>query len=206
MTEDQRRGQLSCLIADFAAVKSEISRRSDLQRVVVAAYLGLVALSAREGLSGQANSGWIPALWAGCFIALQYYVREGLEIGRLSSIIKSKIAPSASTLLDAGGVPLFPSETDPEATDTKSLRRRYDRQFFWIAFFVAPILITAWFAMSKWERKDELLAFGTRYPWLACLTVVAGGCTLRLLFRWFLLNRTPANMPLQPSSGAAESS
>lgn len=206
MTEAQHRGHLDCLLADFAAVKSEISRRSDLQRVVVAAYLGLVALSAREGLSGEPNSGWIPALWASCFVALQYYVREGLEIGRLSSIINRKIAPSASALLGAGDAHLFPSETDPEATDTKHLRRRYDRQFFWIAFFAAPLAITAWFVMSKWERKDKLVAFGTLYPWLACLSLVAASCTFVLLRQWFWLNRKPANPPLQPTSGAGPSS
>ncbi len=206
MNADQRKGQLDCLLADFAVIKSEISRRSNLQRVVVAAYLAVLAWCAREFLAGPANSAWIPVLWVTCVVALQYCIREGLEIGRLSSIIREKIAPAAAALLEAGDAHLFPSETDPEATNTSHMRRRYDRQFFWIAFFATPLAASAWFLMNKCQQKDWLLAIRTRHLWLACLSLVAATFALVRLLQWFWLNRQPANKPLQPTAARARES
>jgi hypothetical protein len=93
---DEKQGQLSCLLTDFTSLKSEIARRSDLQRVAVLAYVGIVALLFREQATSAASVAWVPAAWVSCLLAALYYVREQLEIERLAGIIRQGVASDAA--------------------------------------------------------------------------------------------------------------
>lgn len=179
---DEKQGQLNCLLADFAALKSEIGRRSDLQRIVILAHVGVLALVFREQATSSASLAWVPAVWISSLLAAMYYVREQLEIGRLAGIIRSGLSKDAAALLGNTTIHLFPSETNPESTPTKATRLKYQREFLWLVFIIGPILITVWFIWARIARMELLVAFRTIYPWYAIATVAAAIRTFTILW------------------------
>lgn len=106
---------LDYLIADFAAIKAEIARRSTLQRVVLAGYFAVLALVFQQAVSLTLLAPWIVALWAASAFGFQFYAREGLEIARLGAVIRMRIAPVAGEIIGA-------------SLSACSLRRRIQRR------------------------------------------------------------------------------
>ena len=120
---NRQQKHLDYLIADFAAVKAEVARRSTLQRVVLAGYLALLALVFQHSASTMLSSTWIVALWAAAALGFQFYAREGLEIDRLGTVIRTRIAPVAAEVIGTAPEHLLPSETNAEVIATLPQRR-----------------------------------------------------------------------------------
>jgi len=140
--------QLKFLLADFAETKSEIARRSSLQRLVLAVYVAALAFVFRELVTSGDSSFWLLAVWASAALAFQFYAREGLEILRLSRIIRDRTACRAAALIGCRKEDLLPSETDPEMPQTLSRRISYDRSFNWALFLGAPATLSAIFVLK----------------------------------------------------------
>ena len=83
--EDERKKYIDCLLADFASIKEEIRRRATLQRFVLLGFAAVLAFTFKEAASNNLSAYWITGLWASSFLALLFYFREGLEIGRLGT-------------------------------------------------------------------------------------------------------------------------
>jgi hypothetical protein len=156
-----------------------------------------LALVFRERATSAASVAWVPAVWISCLLAVLYYVREQLEIGRLAGIIRHGLAADVATLLGATTIHLFPSETNPESTPTKATRLKYHREFLWVVFIIGPVLVTAWFMCDRVARIGLLVAFRTLYPWYAIVSVAAAIRTFMIL--WPYLNCGLANTRLQPA-------
>lgn len=185
MTERISRQQkhLDYLIADFAAIKAEIARRSTLQRVVLAGYFAVLALVFQQATSLTLSAPWIVALWAASALGFQFYAREGLEIARLGTVIRTRIAPVAGEIIGTPPERLLPSETNPEAAQTLRQRRAYDRSFNWAAFFAAPLLITLMHVAQCMRETQRLLDFGTPTPWVVLVVIVIAAHVVVLLWR-----------------------
>lgn len=164
---------LDYLVADFAAIKAEIARRSNLQRVVLAGYLAILAVVFQRAISLELSASWIIAVWGASAFGFQFYAREGLEIARLATVIRTRIAPVAGEIIGAAPGRLLPSETDPEVPATAQQRRSYDRSFNWAVFFAAPLLITLWHVADQFVRgTPRVWDFGTPTPWVVVLVVI----------------------------------
>jgi len=180
---------LDYLIADFAAIKAEIARRSTLQRVVLAGYFAVLALVFQQGASLTLSASWILALWAASALGFQFYAREGPEIDRLGDVIRTRIAPVAGEIIGAPPERLLPSETNREAQETPpqrrayERRRAYDRSFNWAAFFAAPLLITLMHVAQCMREIQRLWDFGTPTPWVVLVVIVIGAHVVVLLWR-----------------------
>ncbi|MGA2706288.1 MAG: hypothetical protein ABSH35_35095 [Isosphaeraceae bacterium] len=92
--------QLDFLLADFGALKAEMARRSGLQRVAVALYLGLVAAVAASLPESKNLSLSAAGLWIGGLVALLFWCREHLEITRLGRLIRDRIGEKAGAILN----------------------------------------------------------------------------------------------------------
>ena len=103
--------QLDFLLADFHVVKAEIARRSGLQRVAVALYLGLVAVAAASIPDGKSPCLLAVGLWTGGIVALLFWCREAREIVRLGHLIRDRIGKKASEILNVPEEQLVPSFT-----------------------------------------------------------------------------------------------
>ena len=184
---------LDYLLEDFRSLKSEIARRSSLQRVVLLAYVGLIALVIQQAATSSLSSVLISGLWSGGALALLYSAREALEISRLGTLIEKIIAPQAGKLLEIDPKNLLPSQTVKEIQETevfRSRRRTYNVIFYWVMFLILPLFFTLSYGGRCGDLLGELFDFGTLTPWLALLTVVAAcGSTYLLNRHWSLLNR-----------------
>lgn len=177
--------QLDFLLADFGALKTEISRRAGLQRVALALYIALVAAVSGSLLAGKNLPAAIAGLWLGGLLALLFWCREHLEIGRLGRLIRDGIAERAGTILEVPKADLVPSEVAPtvdEAIDRTT--QRYHIAFMWLTLFVAPLLLTLHALWQRLDHLSRLFACNTPTPYLA---LVALGCmagSLWLLAQW----------------------
>ena len=152
---------LDYLLADYSAIKAEIARRSNLQRVVLGAFVAVLAVVFQQAATVGVSSLWVASLWASSALALQFYAREGLEIARLAALIRGRIAPVAAEILDLPVENLLPSETNPEIPDTRDMRVAYNSQFNWALFFAAPMLITLLYIGHRFDRWEQLPTFAT---------------------------------------------
>ena len=75
---------LNCLIEDYKAIKSEISRRSELQRFALLAYGGIIALSLKFNENPNLYPTQILLIWLSSSIAYLFYISEDKFIKRLS--------------------------------------------------------------------------------------------------------------------------
>ena len=175
---------LDYLLADFAAIKSEIARRSTLQRLVLAAYLAILAVVFQQAVSPALSAPWVIVLWSASAFGFQFYAREGLEIGRLATVIHTRIAPLAGEIIGVPPERLLPSEMNPEVAETLPRRRTYDRSFNWTAFFVAPLLITVMHVSEQSTREAQRLCdFSTSTPWVVLVVIIIAGHAAVLLWR-----------------------
>ena len=175
---------LDYLVADFTAIKAEIARRSTLQRLVLAGYLAVLAVVVQQAMFPPLSAAWIIALWAAAAFGFQFYAREHLEIARLSTVIRTRIAPVAGQIIGVPPEHLLPSETNPEVAATLPHRRAYDRSFNWAAFFAAPLLVTLTYVAEEVTREQRrLFDFSTPTPWVALVVVIIAGHVTVLLWR-----------------------
>ena len=86
--EDERKKYIDCLLADFASIKEEIRRRATLQRFVLLGFAAVLAFTFKEAASNNLSAYWVMGLWGSSFLALLFYFREHLEIGRLGTVIR----------------------------------------------------------------------------------------------------------------------
>lgn len=124
--DDREKAHLDYLLADFEALKAEIARRANMQRLALAAYAAVYAGLFPQIASDRVASTSIAALWVVGALGLLFYVREGLEIKRLASLIRDRIASKAARLIATGPKSLIPSETDQANPRTDKLTRLYD--------------------------------------------------------------------------------
>lgn len=181
--ENQQK-HLEFLLADFNAIKAEIARRSNLQRVVLAAYIGLFAVVGKQIASYSATAPLVIGLWFGSALSLQFYTRESLEITRLGSIIRERIAPVANKILNVPIEDLLPSQTNSEFPKINSVTSLYNIQFKWIVFFCLPLLITILYFSQDWSRISKLWNIYTRGPYMAICATISGLYILSLLKKY----------------------
>ncbi len=179
---DTQKRQLDCLLADFGSVKAEIARRSNLQRVVLAAYVTFLVLVARHMLAGLQWSIPVAGLWVGGSVALLFHEREHLEICRLGGLIRTHVAATASQILGVEATALFPSETALVSQLADCRTRAYDVAFFWTCFLVVPALVTFAAVVARWG----LLVTRAYQPQTIGATVAAA---VGLLLTLYLLSR-----------------
>lgn len=173
---------LDYLLKDFEAIKSEISRRSNLQRVVLATFLAIIAFTFEKAASGSLSSLWIVGLWCSSALALQFYLREDLEIKRIGVIIKERIASDASKALGKQTSSIFHSETNSAVERFDRFTRKYDRQFNWVVFWAVPFLFSLLFIVNHWRALSQIFAISTLAPWKATIALVAAARVAVLLY------------------------
>ncbi len=175
---------LDYLVADFTAIKAEIARRSTLQRFALAGYLAVLAVVVQQIMLPTLSAAWIIVLWAASALGFQFYAREQLEIARLATVIRTRIAPLAGQIIGVPPEQLLPSETNPEVAATLPRRRAYDRSFNWAAFFAAPLLITLMYVTEEVAQETRRLCdFSTPTPWVALVVIIIAGHVAVLLWR-----------------------
>lgn len=187
--EEERKKYIDCLLADFSSIKEEIRRRSTLQRFVLVGFLTVLALTFKEIASNTLTSYWVTGLWLGSFLALLFYFREHLEIGRLGRVIRCHISLKTARELRVERTDVFHSE-HPESyvfvnnplPDTAP----YDRLFNWIVFLGLPALVTIKFVWPVLCHLDDKLSEHLLEALLSFLT--ASGC-LYLLSRHMPIRR-----------------
>ena len=191
-SDDREKAHLVCLLADFTSLKAEIARRSNLQRVALAAYIAVYAWLFPQLTSNRVTSISITGLWIAGTMALLFYAREGLEIRRLGGLIRERVAPQAARIVSASPQALIPSEVqadvaNPEKPDLDETRERKTRWYYlifmWSVFLVTPALTTALFISRRWGQLTYLCGFDTPTPYLALVVLLALVQTVLLLLR-----------------------
>ncbi len=181
--EDERKKYLDYLLADFASIKEEIRRRSTLQRFVLVAFITALALTFREAASNNLSAYWVTGLWVSSFLALLFYFREGLEIGRLGHVIRCRIALLATREMNVEQGNVFHSETNQGVTSIDPITALYDVVFNWTVFLLLPGFVTLKFI---WPVLCELGDKLSEHPWEAFLCFLAAvGCVFLLLLDAF---------------------
>ena len=77
---------INCVIEDYKAIKNEISRRSELQRVALITYGGLIGLIFKFNKEPYFQSSQILLIWLASSIAYLFYISEDNFIRRLGKI------------------------------------------------------------------------------------------------------------------------
>lgn len=107
---DEQKIQHDYLLADFQATKAEIARRSNAQKTALAAMVAFYAWLLNQLVSTNLGLWHICAVWIMTILGYAFYKREGLEIGRLGALIKTKIAEVAAKNLNVSAENILPSE------------------------------------------------------------------------------------------------
>jgi len=132
---------LNCLLADYQALKTEISRRANLQRLAVAAYLAILGYILRAIADRQASVFLISTLWMATVAALLFFARENREIVHLNRLIRNILGPHVGRLVNADPALLFPSEINDGGLDG-SRRSSLNCTFLGLIFLFAPLVAT----------------------------------------------------------------
>jgi hypothetical protein len=133
---------LEFLLADFSSMKSEIARRSNLQKAVVAAALAFYAWSFQRALSGNVELLVVILAWVVSFLTYTFYAREGGEIRRLGWTIKSKIAVPVGKRLDVRPEEVIPSEAHSSEPNKYGGRKIITNIFNVSLYVLAPLILT----------------------------------------------------------------
>lgn len=177
---------LDFLIADFNAIKLEIARRSNLQRVLLAAYIAMLAIIFNEFTKANFSLVWICGLWVGVTLAQIFYQRERLEIERLGRIVKKRIAKEASEILERDQRTLLHSQTNSQFNEINRQTHPIDRLFHWAIFFIIPILLTIYSLFQHIQCLGNLLQFSTSTPWKALIVIILCFINIFLLCKYDL--------------------
>lgn len=192
--DEKQSKQLECLLADYNAIKFEIGRRSNLQRIVFASYATVFVLIFQKASSDTMTAFHVTGLWIAGAMALLFYVREHFEIKRLGELIKKEIAPQVAKILDTEPEHLFPSETIKVRHDVNQEIHLFNTLFLWLSFFVFPLLLTFFELTQQWSYLGELINSRSYLPWLAFITILASSGIIYLLVQvaWPLRRKTGA--------------
>jgi hypothetical protein len=176
--------QLDFLLADFNALKTEIARRSGLQRVALGLYLAVVAAVVASLPESKSLSVSAAGLWIAGSVALLFWSREHLEIARLGHLIRDRIGEQASAILNVPSEQIVPSEASPAIDEEMDrITRRYHVGFMWLVFFVIPLLVTLHVLWQRSAELSRLWAWGTATPYLAFVTLLSIAGNVWLLVR-----------------------
>ena len=181
--EDERKKYIDCLLADFASIKEEIRRRATLQRFVLLGFAAVLAFTFKEAASNNLSAYWITGLWVSSSLALLFYFREGLEIGRLGRVIECRIALPVAREFRIGGRDVFPSETNQGIPCIDPITALYDVLFNWIVFLILPGVVTIKFI---WPVLCDLGDKLSEHPLEAFVCFLAAiGCVFLLWLEAF---------------------
>lgn len=175
---------LDFLIADFSATKAEIARRSNLQRIVLAAYIVLLGVVFKQSTSSNLSLFWICGLWIGGVLAQSFHQRERLEISRLGRVIRERIAGAASNILEISPKDLLHSQTNGSFPELLKQTRPFDRLFHWSLFCFIPLLMTIFLFFERISNLHDLIDFSISTPYVALLTLLSGLITFYLLVKY----------------------
>ena len=164
---------LDFLIADFSATKAEIARRSNLQRIVLAAYVALLGLVFKQAASSNLTLFWICGLWISGALAQSFHQRERLEISKLGRLIKERMAKTASDILEVNQKDLLHSQTNGSFPEITKQTQPLDHLFHWSLFCFIPILITIFFFFKRISHLHRLIDFSMSTPWVALLSLLS---------------------------------
>lgn len=165
---------LDCLIKDFETIKSAINRGATLQRLALVTYLGVLAfIFQKTDHNNPLSSADVTVVWFVSVLALQFYCREGEEIRRLGGIIRTRIAPIASSLLEVSSASIFNSETNASNEETDRFTRPYYNQFNWLVFGIVPCVVTLVYINQDVARLSKFWAFTSLAPWKAITSFFA---------------------------------
>ncbi len=137
--DEKQQKLLAFLLADFNAIKSEIARRSALQKASVVALLALYAWVFNKTLVGVEV---VILTWGAAIIAALYVYREHREISRLGCLIKNNIAGQACEIIGGDKESLIPSEARASEPDCDGLNKFISIIFVIAIFFVVPLYFT----------------------------------------------------------------
>ena len=140
--DDKENKLIEFLLADFDALKSEIARRSNLQKAVVAAVLAFYAWSFQATLNDRTELVVVVIAWLVSLLALAFYMREASEINRLGWTIKGKIAVPVSQLLNVSPEEVIPSEAYSTERNAGSWRKVVSVVFGLCIYLLAPLYLT----------------------------------------------------------------
>jgi uncharacterized membrane protein YciS (DUF1049 family) len=177
---------LDFLIADFSVTKAEIARRSNLQRIALAAYIALVGLVFKQAATSDLSLLWICGLWIGGVLAQSFHQRERFEINRLGRVIKERIAKVSCDILEIGLKDLLHSQTDADFAEISKQTYPLDRLFHWALFCIIPTLITIFLFFERISKLHYLIDFSVSTPWVAFLTLLSASIVLYLLIKYHL--------------------
>lgn len=143
------------LLSDFQSIKSEIGRRSNLQRFYLGLYLGSIGLVGFS-LIGR-NPTWNKSVFCFpiAFIFLLIYVREDIEIHRLGDIIIKKIAEPLQEWINPK-TDVIPSETYRGSAKKRNRALYTDLISLWLLFFFGPLLLSGLPFVSVSFDKQQL--------------------------------------------------
>jgi len=141
--------QVDFLLADFNAIKSEISRRSDQQKTAYLLYLAAISWIFTKVISGSTDLVYIIVIWLVVVITKIFIVREAMEIGKLGEIIREEICVALKNLTKLDGKSFIPSENRVLKTDTTwTKRHNLNKYFDYLIFIGIPLLISVYILYS----------------------------------------------------------
>lgn len=137
---------IECLIADFNSIKNEIAGRSNLQRISIVGYITIIVFIGREILINSSSILIIFGMWFLSGIVFFYYIREHYEICRLGSIIKERIVPILSSILEVERENIFQSETNNYFENISKKKAVFLFKLFnLLIYFILPLLLTIFY-------------------------------------------------------------
>ncbi len=139
---DEQKTQHDYLLADFQATKAEIARRSNAQKTALAAMVAFYAWLLNQLVSTSLGSWHIGAVWIVTILGYVFYKRESFEIGRLGSLIRTKIAEVAAKNLNVPAENILPSEVCPADKEFNCKTKPLDWVFSVSLFGLIPGTLT----------------------------------------------------------------
>jgi hypothetical protein len=140
--DEKNKKLLDFLLADFNATKSEISRRSNLQKWILAVLFTFYAWMFQYSLKNNMNLSLVISSWTVALLVFRFYRRENSEIKRLGNIIEKEIGKSVSEKLDCKKKDVFPSQSFIDKSN-ESLWRKIDSFIFdIIVYFSVPMYLS----------------------------------------------------------------
>ena len=179
---------VDALLADFQSLKSEIGRRSNLQRFYIGLLIGSIGFIGSSII--RPDPTWSKSLL--CFpvslVFLIIYIREDIEIHRLGEIIKDEISATLEEKLSFKGH-LFPSETYRGTAKKRNFALYTDLVSLWMLFFFGPFLLTILPFISVSFDMEQIHTIFNMTPmvlrFILCLTGLSGITVVMILILFF---------------------
>lgn len=140
--DEKKQRFLDFLLADFNATKSEIARRSNLQKAVTASMLAFYAWLFERSLSNGLELSLVVLVWIVSLLGYTFYIRESAEIRRLGWTIKEKIAKPTGVILGRSTEEVIPSEAHATEPSEVGWRQIVSVIFKVFIYLVAPLYLT----------------------------------------------------------------